>query len=195
LLGSDGAPLGEHFKHKLVPFGEYIPFSNVFPVLKRVFQNANPNLNTQPGREFQIWTLKDVRMAAQVCFEILYPNLARRFVREGARLIINSANDGWYQDIGQTEQHLALGIYRCIETRVPMVRATNTGVSAYVSAAGEIQGETSPFEQPWVDCRSVPVPELSSFYRRFGDVFGIGCVLFVILAFVRNAIISRNRHL
>ncbi|HNT35557.1 MAG TPA: apolipoprotein N-acyltransferase [bacterium] len=177
LLSPQAEILGEYIKRRLVPFGEYVPFVRQLPFLKRVFPNAAGHLNYQPGTEAPVWSVAGVSIVPQICYEIIYPQLTRSHKTGGSGLIVNISNDAWYGGDKQPQQHFLASVFRCVENRMPMVRVANTGISAYVAASGEVMEPVSPMNEPWVDCRTVMVPQLGSVYRRFGDWFGWLCLV------------------
>jgi apolipoprotein N-acyltransferase len=183
LLSPEMKITGEYYKRKLAPFGEYIPLVSYFPFLRKIFIHTR---NYKKGRDLPIIRVKGVQIIPQICYESIYPGLTRQYVRKGGELIVNLTNDKWYGSEKQARQHLALSRFRCIENRIPMVRATNNGISAYISSTGTIMGKASPYGKAWSDSRKVPLTRSFSFYREFGDVFGYLCLLyFLIIIFSR----------
>jgi len=140
-----------------VPFGEYIPLVDAFPALKAWFiQTLTPyehDYSLAPGEDLTIFLLPDgrgglARAAAPVCFEDTVARLCRRMVygrdaQTGKRekrvdVLINLTNDGWFESSAQGPQHLQLAAMRCVENRVPMLRAVNTGVSGMIDSSGRV---------------------------------------------------------
>lgn len=193
LLSPDDQVAGQYHKQKLVPFGEYIPLVGHLSFLRFIFKNIGGRSITRPGTDFPVWSIGGVSLAPQMCFEATYPGIARRSVLEGADLLVNISNDAWYGGGKEPEQHLKLSLLRCIENRVPMVRSTNTGISAYILPTGEILGDVSPINEKWTDCRSVPVPSISSFYTRHGEIFAWLCILCIMFIFVFSALRKLRR--
>jgi len=177
LLSADAEILGEYKKRTLVPFGEYVPFGKVFPFLKKLFHYTK---TYGRGDAFPVLAVDGVQLAPQICFEIIHPRQVRKYVREGGQLLINMSDDAWYGDRKQARQHFELAALRCIENRVPMVRVTKTGISGFISATGAPVGSISPIGEAWTACQPVSIPSCTSFYRRFGDLFGWLCVVFII---------------
>ena len=85
-----------------------------------------------------------------ICYEGVFPDLARRFVHNGARLLINVTNDAWFGETSAPYQHLAMAAMRAVENRVPLVRSANTGISAIVNIDGQIQAQTSLLETTFI---------------------------------------------
>ncbi|MGF1657563.1 MAG: apolipoprotein N-acyltransferase [Verrucomicrobiales bacterium] len=125
-----------YHKIRLVPFGEYVPFRESFPLFAAIVGDLLPEDFT-PGRELTLFELSNALQAAPlICFEDTISGLARRFSREGAELLINMTNDAWFlQSIGST-QHLHNAMFRAVETRRPLIRAANTGVTAVIDPWG-----------------------------------------------------------
>jgi apolipoprotein N-acyltransferase len=114
-----------------------------------------------------------------ICYELLFPDVMRRFVRGGAELLFAITNDAWYGRTGAPYQFLAITALRSAETRVWTARAANTGVSAIIDAGGRVRARTRIFERDLLvaDVPRRPAPLGGSFYARHGDVFAGGCWL------------------
>jgi len=165
---------------KEINLGEYVPFKNIFPFLKKFFTFSK---DYRRGRDFPILKVNNVHIMPQICFEIIHPVLAHRYRKTGGDIFINITSDAWFGKRKEMMQHLLLATFRCIENRAPMVRVANTGISAYISPTGEILGDVSPVDEPWTDCRRVPLVKTYSFYREYGDVFSWLCLGFIVLIF------------
>jgi len=134
-------------KHHLVIFGEYIPFVNDLPWLKKLFEFSSGESfggNFQSGASTDPLTVsigdKSVQLIPSVCFEDTVGRLTRKFVRPSEpQLIINVTNDGWFKKSEAAAQHWANAKFRAIELRRPMVRCANTGVSGIISVSGSVQ--------------------------------------------------------
>ena len=105
-----------------------------------------------------------------ICYEAIFAGLARQRAALGADFLVNITNDAWFGDTSAPHQHLALAAIRAVETRRPVVRVANTGVSAVVGADGEIHGETALFEAA-TRVLAVRGTGHVTFYVRHGDVF------------------------
>src|SRR6185295_16117398 len=122
-------------------------------------------------------TNKQARVAPLMCFEDTIGDLTRRFVLNGANLLVNVTNDGWFLHSSGSQQHLANSIFRCVETRRPMVRAANTGVTCFVNEFGRItqilrddNGSTFT-EGALVGEINVPTDGGLTFYVKHGELF------------------------
>jgi apolipoprotein N-acyltransferase len=132
LISRDGLALAEYDKVHLVPFGEYIPLKKIFPFLETIV----PIGEISPGEDLIVF--QPLRFSVLICFEDLFPELSRRCVKKGARFLVNITNDAWYKRTPAAYQHLAASVFRAVENRVFLVRAANTGVSAFINPQGKI---------------------------------------------------------
>ena len=162
----------------LLPFGEFIPFSNTFPVLKKWIQGPG---DFSAGEEATAFTIKaqDDRPAfsfhTPVCYEAIIPHFMRTHMSD-SDLLVNVTNDGWFGDTMAPHQHAMLAIARTIELGTPMYRLGFTGVSMTASPTGEISNETAAFERV-ARIVEVPVGQLDTIYKKLGDWFGWLCTL------------------
>lgn len=158
-------------KRRLLPFSETQPFG--FASL-----GARGDLDTgayTAGEHTGVFDVDGRRLAVLICMEALYPELAREAVRDGASLLVIPSNDGWYAGRGGAAQHLAQVRFRAVETRLPIVRATTTGISAVIAPDGTLLGRV---EEGVSGVLRVDVPWAGEapFYARFGDWFAFGCI-------------------
>jgi len=175
LITADGHYGGHYDKQRLVLFAE-----------AGLLADPTPSGPSPSPREFsaghESGVLQSVMpIGVSICHEITYPDLVRRTVRDGAELLVNVSNDGWL-DPGQgvaTWQHLAMTVFRAVETRRYVVRAATTGVSAVIDPYGRVvatmpPGTSGVLETPVVSRRNWTT------YVRVGDAFALGCALFVL---------------
>jgi apolipoprotein N-acyltransferase len=183
LLVSDGGERVQIYrKVHLVPFGEYIPLRHSFPLFAAIASTWVPGDFT-PGTEHTVFRLTntDVRVAPLICFEDTVGDLVRRFVSNGANLLVDITNDAWFLQSVGSHQHLANSVFRCVENRRPMVRAANTGVTCFVNQFGRVtqilQDDTgSTFnEGVLTGDMSVPQDRQPTFYSRHGELFAEVC--------------------
>jgi apolipoprotein N-acyltransferase len=154
-------------KMHLVPFGEYVPLKRLLFFVEAIAADIG---DFTAGRERVIFPLEGAPFGTVICYEVIFPDLFRRFVREGARFMVNITNDAWFGDSGGPLQHLAVVPLRAVENGVAVARAANTGVSALVSPSGRIGPELGLFHRGFLQV-AVPLRARETFYTRFGDVF------------------------
>ena len=172
-----GVVLERYHKQVLLAFGEYIPFSGLLgllpgmPFVEGFTAGDGPRTLDLPGGE---------RIAPLICYEDLMPELSRRFVREKkANLLVNLTNDAWYGKTVAPWQHARLAQWRAIETRRSLLRVTNTGVTIFINAKGEMV-EALPIFMPAVLKTQLEILEGETFYVRFGDWFAWGITLIAV---------------
>lgn len=156
-------------KQKLVAFGEYMPLSDTFPQLKSKISGIS---DMSPGRSPGIFEIKGIRILPSICYEAIFPNFTRVSAnyQGGADLMVNLTNDVWFGEKSAPELHLMVQTHRAVELRLPLVRVTNSGITAFVSATGEITDRT-PIHEATVLTGQIPIKKTFSIYRQVGDVF------------------------
>jgi apolipoprotein N-acyltransferase len=191
LISDSGRQTQIYRKLHLVPFGEYIPLRHSFPLFAAIASRWVPG-DFDTGREYTVFQLTNpsVQVAPLICFEDTIGELTRRFVLRGANLLVNITNDAWFLRSAGSKQHLANAIFRCIETRRPMVRAANTGVTCFINEFGRVtqilrDEEGSTFtEGVLTDEISVPQDRQLTFYTRHGELFAKSCAVITGLAMI-----------
>lgn len=171
----DGRSLRYRYdKIHLVPFGEYMPLSWLLPIGPGI---AAREEDYTPG---EIMTVMHVdgcpAFCVLICYEAIFPELSRLAVANGARVLVNITNDGWFGETAAPYQHFRMARMRSIENRVPLIRCANTGISAAFDAAGRIV-RTLPLNTAGFFVVDVPRrPNGKSVYSRWGDLFAWACV-------------------
>jgi apolipoprotein N-acyltransferase len=166
LLDEAGDVLGTYDKTYLVPFGEFIPFGDVFPSLYDLSPNTG---HFTPGDHVRPVVLDGVRMSLLVCYEDVLPSFTRRVVAEGdPHLLVNLTNDAWYGDTHEPWIHLALAKFRAVEHHRALVRSTNSGVSAFVDPVGRVIAHSQVFTREELDAR-LPLLTGHTLYETVGD--------------------------
>ena len=191
LISNSGQRVQIYRKIHLVPFGEYIPLRHSFPLFAAVANRWVPG-DFGMGNDYTVFHLTndEVRVAPLICFEDTIGELTRRFVLHGANLLVNVTNDGWFLHSAGSRQHLANAIFRCVETRCPMVRAANTGVTCFVNEFGRVtqvlQDDTGNTFTEGVLSGEVNVPQdrQLTFYARHGELFAKLCACVTLIAIV-----------
>lgn len=176
----------QYNKIHLVPFGEFNPFT-VIPFVRKLIPLEE---DYAPGKEYTVFDFK-VPFSTVICFEDIFPDLVRRYVKNGARCLINMTNDGWFKNSSAPMQHAALSVFRSVENRVWLVRATNTGVSCFVSPAGKIvsQIEDNKGKNIWISgslTGTVFPGNKKTFYTQAGDLFSWLVLSAVVILLLRH---------
>jgi len=167
-----------HDKLHLLPFGEFFPLGFI-DVLR--LQYAAPR-QYSPGEEYTIFSTPAGRFGALICFELIYPELFRGFVKKGADFLVNISNDAWFGRNSAHYQHFSMGVFTAVECRRPVVRAANTGISGFIDATGKIVESLAPFEEGVLLYR-VNIINTETFYCRYGDLFAKLCFLGLFFVF------------
>jgi len=121
--------------------------------------------------------LETVRVGIPICYELIFPDRVRRFVADGAQVLLAITNDAWYGRTGAPYQFLAMTAVRSAENGVWTARAANTGVSAIIDSRGRVRSRTRIFERDLLvgDLPLRASPAGGTFYARHGDIFAYGC--------------------
>ncbi|MBU0469491.1 MAG: apolipoprotein N-acyltransferase [Candidatus Omnitrophica bacterium] len=191
LLSKEGKLIGKYNKLHLVPFGEYIPLRVIFPFLASIV----PIEDFTSGNKFTVFSLPAknntevlAKFSPLICFEDTVARLARRFIGEGAEFFVNITNDGWFKDTKAPFMHMQSSVFRSIENRKYLVRCTNTGVSNFIDDKGKIldvikddKGKSSYVTGVVVE--DIYLNSKKTLYSKYGDLFAIFCIVFVLLGF------------
>lgn len=162
MIDPNGKKAGQYNKIHLVPFGEAMPFplDGVLPGLVGTFAY---------GRTYDVLPVGDAKAGILICFESNFGTLSRRFVADGADVLIELTNDGYLGPTPVLKQHLANAVFRAVETSRPVLRATNVGITGYIDESGNISDTLPVYEE---GTRIWPIRKSSgrmTFYVRFGD--------------------------
>ncbi|MFO7958644.1 MAG: apolipoprotein N-acyltransferase [Candidatus Brocadiia bacterium] len=182
LFSPEGEFVERYDKIRLVPFGEYIPWREMLPFLQ-AFTPIGRELT--PGDKEVIFRLptregQTVRFAALICYEDVFPDLTASFRRRGADFLVNLTDEGWYTVPGELGQHLAMAVFRAVETRTTVVRSANTGVSCFIGPTGEIYAGL-PRQQEGSLAAPVRLCDAVTPYVRSGDAVGVSCLMLSII--------------
>jgi len=208
ILIEQGRLAAQYAKLHLVPFGEFVPGESFAPWLRQILP---PIGEFSPGQKYTVFSMPNdesrmtntklhvlrsysafgtrhsaLKFSVLICFEDVFPNLARRFVRRGAQMLVTITNDAWFGDTGAAYQHAQASTFRAVELGVPMIRAANTGWSGCIDAHGRwlTSVRDARGKELFVDgvttCDVAPREGPPTVYARFGDWFAwlCGLVLF-----------------
>jgi apolipoprotein N-acyltransferase len=190
-----GEILGTYDKMVLVPFGEYIPFGDIFP---RVYSWLPETGRFRPGENEEPLLFGMHLLSVSICYEDIYPGQIRLLMRGGRdhripEAMFNLTNDSWYGKTTEPMEHLALASFRSIEHRRSLVRATNTGISAFVDPVGRLVNRSGlRTKETLVD--QVPMMLGRTIYAVLGDWIGWVCGILSIFGICRAICISRSRY-
>jgi len=185
LFGSDH-PMQEYRKMHLVPFSEKMPFDNIFPVINYVDLGGG---DFSPGDSIYIW--QPGNFSPLICYEAIYGSILREAKRKGAKFIANITNDGWFYKSTAPYQHFNLVRAHAVESGIGVVRAANTGISAFIAANGKITEKTELFEQKII-VNSISLATRSTPYYFIGDYIEQVLFIFSLVMFV-GVIIFKTR--
>lgn len=180
LLAPSKGMVGYYDKRHLVPFGEYMPFAADIPFLRNLLQGIDFSSGTvteplpvpMPGQRDASDT--PYRLGVLICYEAIFPSLAQERVKHGADILVNVSNDGWFRESSAPWQHLSHVAVRAVEQGRPVLRATNTGITAVFDARGRLAehidslftdatmyAEVNPCRETTLFHSLHPVPEIS----------------------------------
>jgi apolipoprotein N-acyltransferase len=201
LISPDGKLRSGYRKRGLVIFGEYVPFTRWLPFLKwftPIEGGFTPGLG--PGR-FELTNL-DTELCVLICFEDIFPHMARADRSAKTDLLINLTNDGWFGEGSAQWQHGVTGLFRAIENGLPLVRCTNTGLTCWIDQHGRLRDifrdARGTIYGPGFLTADIPLPPAGTvhrgtFYSRNGDWFGWLCVSLTLLLLARRLPAPRLR--
>ena len=172
LVSAKGEVVAHYDKMQLVPFGEYVPARSILGFfVNRVVHGLGDMV---PGAEQTLFSVKGAKLGILICYESIFPDFTRREVKLGANVLVNITNDAWYGQSSAPFQVLAMAAMRSVETKVPMVRAANTGISAIIEPSGRITNRTPLFKRG-TEIEEVPWRTVRTVYTRVGDLFAELC--------------------
>jgi apolipoprotein N-acyltransferase len=186
LYDATGRRLERYDKSHLVPFGEYLPLRALLGRFIRAVATGATSRDVSAGPEPRALALPlpgasepVVTLGVPICYELLFPDLVRRFAGGGAQVLLAITNDAWYGRTGAPHQFLAITALRSAENGMWTARAANTGVSALIDARGQVRERTPIFEQALL-VGDVPLRDAGrrpTFYARHGEWLPLGCWL------------------
>jgi len=165
LLSPRGVILGKYDKVHLVPYGEYVPFRELFPFVNGLTAGIG---DFTEGKGFSPLNINERKIGVLICYEGILPEAARAYKNAGSELLVNITNDAWFGTTSAPYQHLSMAAFRAVETRQYLVRAANTGISAIVDPTGRIVADTKLFKKDAIHgiIRFIALP---TFYAKYGD--------------------------
>lgn len=178
---------GQHYnKIRLFPFGEYLPLKNILPWS---FISIPEVGGYVPGKEFTVFNHPAGRFGVTICWENIFPDFVRQFVKRGAGFIINITNEAWFGETAAPYQFLSMSVMRAVENRVSVIRSSNTGISGFIDPYGRVIGRVANDQKKDIFVRGfltleVPVVQYKTFYTRYGNIFVYLCGVVSILVII-----------
>jgi len=190
LISPSGEWKARYDKTHLVPFGEYLPFPSLFSfaggLTKEVgeFQHGGSRAPLDAGSQ---------RLGVFICYESVFPDEVRQFADQGAQVLVNISNDGWYGDSGAWAQHLNQTRMRAIENNRWLLSATDTGVTATIDPWGRVAARIPRKERATL-VAPYALTSVTTFYTRHGDWFAYACAIISVAVVLASFAFSKNRR-
>ena len=180
LIGPDGRIGGQYAKQHLVPFGEYVPLRRFLPFLEPLVESIG---DFTAGAEQGPLVLGRMQLGMLICYESIFPGIARESVTRGANLLVNVTNDAWYGRSSAPYQSMAMAVFRAAENKRSLIRAANTGISGFVDPLGRITAQSTIFTETAL-AGQAPMLDLVTVFNRHGFRFGAACAALIPLLLV-----------
>ena len=171
MLAASGEVGGYYFKSHLVPYGEYVPLKKYMPFLAPLVEAVG---DFTPGTVGPPLESGQIRAGVLICYESIFPDIGRRWVENGANVLVNLTNDAWYGRSSAPHQSWAMTVLRAVETRRSLVRSANTGISGVIDPLGRVQSQSNLFVA-WAETFTVPLLAGRSVYVGGGFLFAPIC--------------------
>ncbi len=186
----DGALLGRYAKIHLVPWGEYVPFKKLFAFAHGLTHNAG---RLTHGWKRTVFRLNGHHYGIFICYESIFAGEIRQFALNGAEVLVNISDDGWYGDTSAPWQHLNMVRMRAAENRRWILRDADTGVTAAIDPFGRVTQSVPRHEFTSLAVRYGFNDDLT-FYTRYGDVFALLCGILSLTTLARGVRLSIERR-
>ncbi|MDA7857875.1 apolipoprotein N-acyltransferase [bacterium] len=174
LISPKGEILDRYRKVHLVPFGEMLPLRPMLSKFGKVFYKIG---EFTAGEEYKSLKTPFGNFACIICFEAIFPELVRKFIKRGADYLVNITNDAWFLKTAAPYQHFVMNVFRAVENRIPVIRVGNTGISGFIDRYGRIRKTTKIFQTSYLVDR-VFKRNYTTFYTKYGNIFVLLCGLF-----------------
>lgn len=192
LITEDGISDTHYSKRHLVPFGEYLPWRGVFEKLLPSLTQINMlSDDLVAGTESAVIQTEHGKIGALVCFDSIFPDLARESVRDGAEMLVIVTNDSWYYDSAATSQHAAQSVFRAVENGRCVARCANTGISMLIDEKGRVKDSLRAMKRGYI-CDELGFGDKTTLYSVTGDTWLHLGTLYVAILTVIGIIKSRR---
>jgi apolipoprotein N-acyltransferase len=173
-------PVSQYNKMHLVPFGEYTPYPWALSWVNRLTSAIG---RLTPGRDYVLHRFRDMRFGSPICYEIVFPDLVRRFVKSGADFLVTITNDGWYGQSWGPDQHFAIAAFRAVENRRFVLRAATTGISGVIDPYGRVVARSELLTEAVLTAGVTP-NRGQTFYTRNGDLLPLAGLTLGLIFFI-----------
>ena len=170
-------PLFRYDKMHLVPFGEYVPLKSALFFVDKMVTGIGEFV---PGKQATVMAIPSAKIGAAICFEVIFPEMVRQFVQNGADVMVTITNDAWFGRSSAPYQHFSMVVFRAIENRVPFARAANTGISGFINSHGEILQSGALFTEE-ARLENISPGFQKTVYTMYGDFFAIFAIIITFL--------------
>jgi apolipoprotein N-acyltransferase len=183
LVSPEGTLVSRYDKVNLVPFGEFVPWP--LGVLTKKISTEVGDFDA--GKHVVVSPVGSHHIGTFICYESVFPNFVRKFANEGAEVLFNISNDGWFAKTAARWQHLSMVRMRAAETRRWILRSTNDGITSTIDSAGRVRGSL-PLYREGTSYTGFSYIAEKTFYTRFGDWFPLLCASIVLACLVAERI-------
>jgi apolipoprotein N-acyltransferase len=183
LISPDGVAVSRYDKVNLVPFGEFVPWP--FGFANKISTEVG---DFTPGKRVVVSPIGAHKLGTFICYESVFPAFVRKFAAEGAELLVNISNDGWFGKRSARAQHLSMVRMRAAENRRWLLRATNDGITATIDPAGRLRGLLPQFIQA-TSYTGFTYISSQTLYTRWGDWFPLLCAMAAVMALVAERVL------
>ncbi|MBT4136600.1 MAG: apolipoprotein N-acyltransferase [Candidatus Latescibacteria bacterium] len=182
LFEPGGGDLPHYDKVKVVPFGERAPFPELLSILREIRWSGAGYVSGdfESGVARTVFEVPGGKFSGMICFDSVFPWLARELTVEGAEFLVVITNDGWFGRTSGPYQHAKMSVFRAIENRRSVIRCANTGISMFIDPYGRRLQETGIYHEAVLQQNVVRRTDLS-IYARFGDLFSQLCLVMVFM--------------
>jgi apolipoprotein N-acyltransferase len=189
LVSPSGELVGKYDKIHLVPFGEYVPLQDLLFFIGSLGEGIG---DFKSGKEIFNFSSPQGKFGVLICFEIIFPDLCRRFVKKGANFLVTITNDAWFGRTSAPDQHFSMATFRAVENRVFVARAANTGITGFIDPKGKIMKQGGIFTEEAMN-GTIRLSNQKTFYTLYGDIFAWICSALSILL-LANALIRKPKR-
>jgi len=198
MLFEKGENTAVYHKIHLVPFTEHFPYKKQFPKFYAWLEKEDTQF-WEKGEKETVFKLpmnekysknaehSHFTFSAPICFEDTFGYLSRRFVRNGADILVNLSNDAWSNSLSSQYQHLSIAVFRTVENFRPMVRSTASGQTCAIDPIGRLTDEAVPFKENWLNVKTHIVKE-NTIYTHHGDYIGVLYAFMAVILLLSKAI-------